>query len=148
MHSQPFLLPASSLLSMSNTSQLHLHYDELPDDASSWSSAFDPPKDLPKTKKDKSAQSTKQKKGSKKKTKRQKAKKSKKKEKTSVPSATTESEAASEAHSSATMGDPMMFHRPSAFRSRACAKMLVRANLRCAYRFMYVSQCPNTQPSF
>ncbi|CAE7336668.1 unnamed protein product [Symbiodinium microadriaticum] len=97
---------------MSNTSQLHLHYDELPDDASSWSSAFDPPKDLPKTKKDKSAQSTKQKKGSKKKTKRQKAKKSKKKEKTSVPSATTESEAASEAHSSATMGDPMMFHRP------------------------------------
>ena len=146
-YSQPFFMSVLTLLKMSNTSKWYLHYDELPDDASSWSSAFDPPTDLPTIKKDKPAKSTKRLKGSKKKAKRKKAKKSKKKSKTSARSLATESEAASETHSSTTMGDPMMFHRPINFRSRACAKMLVRASLRCACHVMYVSHCPNTLSS-
>ena len=81
LHSQPFPVPVSRLLDMSNTPQSYLHYPELPDDASSWSSAFDPPKNLPTTRKDKSAKSTKKKNGSKKKAKRGKAKKSKRKQK-------------------------------------------------------------------
>ena len=85
------------------------------------------PRTPPRPRKTSPRRSTKKKKGSKKKTKRKKAQKPRKKKKNSFRSATTDSEAASEAHSSATMGDPMLFHRPSTFRKRACAQMLVRA---------------------
>ena len=141
MFPQPFLLYLFSLFSMNNTLDTDLKHDELPDDASSWSSAFDPPKDLPKDKTDKPVKRTKKKKHSKNKDKRTKEKKSKKKRR--PRSASTESCAVSEAGSANTMGDPMLFHRPNAIRGRACAKMLVRANLRCACHFNYVSQCPN-----
>ena len=33
--------------------------------------------------------------------------------------------------------------RPSAFKSAACAKVLVRSGLRCPCHFLLVSQCPN-----
>ena len=69
MLSQPFLVYLLNLFNMNNTSDPDLKYDELPDDVSSWSSAFDPPKDQP-------VKQTKKKKLSKKKDKRKKEKKS------------------------------------------------------------------------
>ncbi|OLP90388.1 hypothetical protein AK812_SmicGene28046 [Symbiodinium microadriaticum] len=141
-----------TLLKMSNTSKWYLHYDELPDDASSWSSAFDPPTDLPTIKKDKPAKSTKRLKGSKKKAKRKKAKKSKKKSKTSARSLATESEAASETHSSTTMGDPMMFHRPINFRSDSQCKENIPLGERKGMRQHFFlpareARCPNRTPT-
>ena len=43
---------------------------------------------------------------------------------------------------SPTLGDPMQFHRrlPS---GKACAKMLVRAQYRCACFFLLLSECPS-----